>query len=139
MKRTWTMLALLVVLAVSAYDFPGGTAHAAEHRQFIGNWIGTWEGEGSGKFELSFAAAVGDALEGRITVGTSVGDYTTTFATLSFTGSKMTGRYAYPLDTHGEIVIDGDFDAAKASGTWKLVEKGGDDAAFEGTWHVIKD
>ena len=132
MKRTWAMLGLLAVVAV------GGAADRGAGRELAGAWIGTWEGEGSGKFELSFVTRADADLQGTITVGTSVGEYTVELAMLAFSGSKMAGRYPYPLASRGEIVIDGDFGADTARGTWKLVEKGSEEVAFAGTWSVAR-
>jgi len=65
--------------------------------------------------------------------------HTAKFDSLSFSGSKLKGRYEYPLDTRGEIVIDGNFETGKALDTWALVTKGGNDAVLSGTWNVRKN
>jgi hypothetical protein len=138
MKRRALIFALVAVLGAGGWVGYGSAADSTEGRQFVGAWAGTWEGGGAGKFNMKFEQKDG-AIKGNVVVGTDGGDYTATFATLAFTGGKMSGRYDYPLDTQGEIIIEGEFDAAKANGTWKLVQKGGSDGFANGTWAVKKD
>jgi len=139
MQRRWLSFVLVATLGASSLFGYSQAADPAPGQQFVGAWAGTWEGGGTGKFIIKLEAASDSAVQGSVQVGTEGGDYNATFLTLAFSGSKMTGRYAYPLDAQGEIVIDGDFDAAKANGTWKLVQKGGNDALFGGTWTVNKE
>ena len=139
MQRRWLSCALIALLGVGGLVGYGQAADPAPGGQFVGAWSGTWEGGGSGKFNIKFEQGGDGAIKGSVVVGTDAGDYTANFSTISFSGGKMTGRYDYPLDTQGEIIIDGDFDPAKASGTWKLVQKGGTDPFINGTWTVKKE
>ena len=133
MKRRWVTLALLATLGLGSYSIA-----AVEGEQFVAAWAGSWEGGGTGKFDMKFERGADGSVKGSVAVGTDGGDYTATFDTLSFQGGKMTGRYAYPLDTQGEIVIEGNFEAAAATGTWTLVQKGTNQPFFNGTWKVSK-
>ena len=139
MKRRALIFALAATLGAGGWVGHGNAADSTEGRQFVGAWTGTWEGGGSGKFNMKFEQGGDGAVRGSVAVGTDGGDYSATFATLSFTGGKMSGRYEYPLDTQGEIIIEGDFDPAKGSGVWKLVQKGGNEPFISGTWAVKKD
>jgi hypothetical protein len=136
-KQTLAMFASVLVMAVwfgalsSATDAPSS--------QYVGTWSGTWEGGGSGKFDLTFVSGSDGQMTGSVNVGTDGGDYTAKFTSLSFTGSKMTGKYTYPLDEQGEIALTATFDGNKATGTWVLGAKGQDGAAMaNGTWVVTK-
>jgi hypothetical protein len=140
MKRRWLTLAMVAVLGTAGLVGYSNAADPVDSRRFVGTWDGSWEGGGGGgKFNIKYERTSDGTLQGSVDVGTDGGDYKANFVALSFTGGKMTARYEYPLDTQGEIVLDGDFDAAKASGTWKLVQKGGTDPFVSGTWTVKKN
>ena len=120
--------------------FLGAVVVAADSgSQFAGTWLGTWEGGGSGKFELILAAGSDGKMTGSVNVGTEGGDYTAKFTSLSFDGNKMAGKYTYPLDEQGEITVSATFEGGKATGTWGLGQKGQDGPAMaNGTWTVTK-
>lgn len=140
MKRRWLTFALVAVLGTGGLVGYSNAADPVAGSQFVGAWDGTWEGGGgSGKFNIKYERGSDGALKGSVDVGTDGGDYKAAFVNLVFTGGKMAARYEYPLDTQGEIILDGDFDAAKATGTWKLIQKGGTDAFISGTWTVKKN
>ena len=140
MKRRWLTLTLAAVLGAGGLAGYSNAADSADSRPWVGTWDGSWEGGGSGgKFNIRYERDSGGKLKGSVDVGTDGGDYKASFVELSFTGSKMSARYDYPLDTQGEIILEGDFEAAKATGTWKLVQKGGGDAFISGTWTVKKN
>jgi hypothetical protein len=138
MQRRWWMLALAVTFGVSLVGH-GNAADPSDNRELVGLWDGSWEGGGnSGKFSIQYERDSNGTLKGSVDVGTEGGDYKANLAALAFKDGKMTARYEYPLDTQGEIILDGNFDAAKAMGTWKLVPKGGNDPFISGTWTVKK-
>jgi hypothetical protein len=140
MKRRWLTLAMVAVLGTAGLAGYSNAADPVDSRQFVGTWDGSWEGGGGGgKFNIKYERNSDGTLKGGVDVSTDGGDYKASFVDLSFTGGKMTARYEYPLDAQGEIILDGSFDAAKASGTWKLVQKGGTDAFISGTWTVKKN
>jgi hypothetical protein len=115
-------------------------AAAVDGDPYIGTWAGTWEGGGTGRFELTFQLGSDGKLTGGVAVGTDMGDYTAKFTKISFAGNKLTATYDYPLDTQGEVSVSGTFDASKASGTWGLGAKGQSDsqAMASGTWTIAK-
>ena len=105
---------------------------------FVGTWNGTWEGGGSGRFDLTIERGGDGQPSGGVSVGTDQGDYTATFKELSFDGQNMKARYEFPLDGQADVAITGKFDGAAAEGTWSLVAKGGDQSFAGGTWKVQK-
>jgi opacity protein-like surface antigen len=127
MKTGW--IALLSCLAVAA------AVHAAD---VVGAWVGNWEGGGAGgTFNITLSKN-GDALAGKVDVGQDTGDYSAPFTSASLDGAKFKARYDYPPEPQAEIVLEGTFEGANASGSWSMVQKGGSDSFAAGTWTVKK-
>src|SRR5262245_8041118 len=139
MQRRWVTVALMAALGAGALGVQTQAAKPADGEQFAGNWLGTWEGGGTGKFDIKIERGADGAMTGGVSVGTDMGDYQAKFSALSFEGGKMTARYDFPLDAQGEISLTGTFDASKATGKWSLGAKGQPEQAMaEGTWTVEK-
>jgi hypothetical protein len=133
----------IVGTALLATVVIGLQIHAAaglDGQQYIGSWSGTWEGGGTGRFDLTLQIGTDGKLAGGVSVGTDQGDYTAKFTKISFAGNKLTGSYDYPLDAQGEVSIAGTFGATSATGTWGLGAKGQSDtqAVATGTWKIEK-
>ena len=129
--RKWVVaaaVALLGAVAVAQSDFSA----------FVGTYGGTWEGGGTGRFDLTIEKGSDGKLAGGVSVGTDQGDYTAKFKELSFDGQDMKARYEFPLDGQADVAITGKFAGAAAEGTWSLVAKGGDQSFAGGTWKVTK-
>ena len=121
-------LALLGVAAMAASDIAA----------FVGTYSGTWEGGGTGRFDLTIESGSDGQPAGGVSVGTDQGDYTAKFKELSFDGQNMKARYEFPLDAQADVAITGKFDGGTVEGTWSLVAKGGDQSFAGGTWKVTK-
>jgi hypothetical protein len=131
MRKQWlaaAALALLGAVAVAQTDIAA----------FVGTWNGTWEGGGTGRFDLTIESGGDGQPAGGVSVGTDQGDYTAKFKELSFEGQNMKARYEFPLDTQADILVAGTFNGGSAEGTWSLVAKGGDQSFAGGTWKVAK-
>jgi len=133
----------IVVSALLTTVLIGLQLHAAagtDGQQYVGTWSGTWEGSGSGRFDLTLQIGTDGKIAGGVSVGTDQGDYTAKFTKISFTGNKLTGTYDYPLDAQGEVSIAGTFEATSATGTWGLGAKGQSDTqtVATGTWKTEK-
>jgi hypothetical protein len=117
----------------------GVTCGAAQHadEDLIGTWSGTWEGAGSGGFELTLEKSNEGPMTGRVSV-TGDPTYKATFKTLTFDGKKMTASYDFPPEETAEVVLAATFDGKKADGTWQVREKANGSVAFKGTWTVTK-
>jgi hypothetical protein len=132
MSKHWfaaAALALLGAVAVAQTDIAG----------FVGTWNGTWEGGGSGRFDLTIGRGNDGQPSGGVSVGTDQGDYTAKFKELAFDGQNMKARYEFPLDSQADVAVAGTFNGDSAEGTWNLVAKGGDQAFAGGTWKVSKN
>jgi hypothetical protein len=131
MRKQWfaaAALALLGAVAVAQTDIAA----------FVGTWNGTWEGGGSGRFDLTIEPGSDGTPAGGVSVGTEQGDYTAKFKELSFDGQNMKARYEFPLDAQADVKVTGTFNGGSAEGTWDLVAKGGDQSFAGGTWKVAK-
>jgi hypothetical protein len=105
--------------------------------ELFGTWIGSWEGAGSGGFELTLEKGKDGAPGGRVSV-TGEPTYKATLKTLSFDGKKMTATYDFPPDDQAEIRLEATFDVDTAKGTWSAREKSGGSEVASGTWTVNK-
>ena len=114
-----------------------GTDGSSPGEPFLGTWTGTWEGAGSGGFELTLEKGKDGAIAGRVSV-TGEPTYKATFKTLSFDGKKMTATYDFPPDEGGDVTIAATFDGNAAKGTWLLREKASGNDVANGTWAVTK-
>lgn len=131
MRKQWLAAAALALLGAAA-------AAQTDIAAFVGSWNGTWEGGGTGRFDLTIEHGGDGQPAGGVSVGTDQGDYTAKFKELSFDGSTMKARYEFPLDTQADIMVAGTFNGGAAEGTWSLVAKGGDQAFAGGSWKVAK-
>ena len=91
----------------------------------------------TGGLELTIEAGKDGAFSGRVSV-TGEPTYEAVFTSLTFDGPKMTATYDFPPDNSILIKFAGDFESAKASGTWAAVTKAGGDEVAAGTWTATK-
>jgi len=106
--------------------------------QYAGMWTGTYDGSGTGRFEMTLDKSKDGAMTGEVNVTTDGGDYSAEFTSLSFDGAKMTAKYTFLLDASAEIVMTATFDKAEAKGTWSLRPKGQTDEVASGGIAVTK-
>ena len=137
MHKRWLTAAAIVVIGTVAVSVLLHAAQPTAGEQFLGDWPGTWEGIGSGRFDLSFARS-GARIIGSIAVDSGEGSYTVALQDLSFEGSKMSARYPYPFAEREDIVIAGDFGDAAAAGTWSLQQQDDRNVLYAGKWRVRK-
>ena len=118
-----------------------GTTVSTEQQKgadYAGQWTGTWDGSGSGNFELTLEKAKDGGTAGKVAVTTEQGNYTADLKSVSFTANKMTATYDFPLDPSAEVALAATFEAAKAAGTWSLRPKGGGAELVGGSFTVSK-
>jgi hypothetical protein len=138
MHKQWFPIRGLLIACCLWLGVQGHAAEPVPGEQYIGKWSGTWEGSGSGRFELILERGSDGQVTGGVDVGSDPGDYTAKFKALSFEGNTMTARYDYPLDEQADIALTATFETGKAGGTWSLVPKGQDMVMANGTWNVAK-
>jgi hypothetical protein len=127
----------LYVLILGAVCSGAQQRDGASPDELFGTWAGSWEGGGSGGFELTLEKGKDGAPGGRVSV-TGEPTYKATLKTLSFDGRKMTATYDFPPDDQLEIGLAATFDGDTAKGTWSAREKGGGSEVASGTWTVNK-
>jgi hypothetical protein len=128
---------LAVVLVATAWAAHGIAQDASAGEKYVGVWSGTWEGAGSGGFELTLEKAKDGTLMGRVSV-TGEPTYKATLSALSFDGPKMTARYDFPPEPAAEVLLTATFESDGAKGTWSLRETGSTTDVANGTWSVVK-
>lgn len=128
-RRVSLCLSLLIVTVVCF--------SAQEPDSFVGTWTGSWDGAGTGGFELTLEKGKEGALTGRVSV-TGEPTYKATLRTVSFDGAKMTATYDFPPDESLEVLLVATFEGNKAKGTWTARGKNGGSEFVSGTWTVTK-
>jgi hypothetical protein len=133
MGRAFALTFSIVVLSIGAL-----AAGQSSGEKYLGTWAGTWDGAGSGDFELTIDKAKDGPLSGRVAVTTDGGNYDANLKTITFDGSKMTAKYDFPLDPSAEIVVNATFGDKSAKGTWAMRPKGQEADMAAGTFSVNK-
>jgi hypothetical protein len=105
--------------------------------ELVGIWSGTWDGAGSGGFELTLEKGKDGAPGGGVSV-TGEPTYKATLKTLAFDGRKMTATYDFPPDEQVEVVLTATFEGQTAKGTWSARQKGGGAELASGGWTVTR-
>jgi len=113
-RRTWCVWLCLFIFGVMCSAAQRGSDESSPGEKFLGAWTGTWEGSGSGGFELTLEKGKEGAMAGRVSV-TGEPTYKATFKTLSFDGNKMSAKYDFPPDKASATEI--------ARGTWTVSTK----------------
>jgi hypothetical protein len=108
--------------------------------QYVGTYSGTWDGAGTGNFELTLEKVKEGGVAGKVAVTTDGGNYTANLKALSFEDNKMNAKYDFPLDpsASSEVVLAATIDGNVVKGTWSLRPKGQETEAAKGTWTVTK-
>ena len=125
---------LTIVLAMALGGLLQSTAPTDS---FLGTWSGTWDGAGTGGFELILEKVKDDALGCRVTVGGEPA-YKATCKSVSFDGKKMTAKYDFPPDERAEVILEAAFEGTTAKGSWSLREKATGNEVAAGGWAVSR-
>jgi hypothetical protein len=131
MRRKSILWLCLFVIGTTCAAAQGGD------EQFLGTWSGTWEGAGSGGFDLTLEKSKDGPITGSVSI-TGEPTYKATLKTLSFDGNTMTASYDFPPDPAAEVVLVTTFDGKKATGTWLVRGKEKGNEVASGTWTVTK-
>jgi hypothetical protein len=132
--RRLGVLVLLVSIAAASMD----ARQAANAEQYAGMWSGTYDGAGTGQFEMTLVKAQDGAMSGKVDVTTEGGNYSADLKSVAFDGPKMTAKYDFPLDPSAEVIMTATFEGSAAKGTWSLRPKGQPDELASGGITVTK-
>jgi hypothetical protein len=135
-RRMVAMLILALSWMASAVRIDARQASSGE--QYAGSWTGTYDGAGSGQFEMTLDKGQGGTMAGKVSVKTEGGDYTADLKSVTFEGAKMSARYDFPLDPSAEIIMTATFEGTSGKGTWSMRAKGQTDELAGGTIAVTK-
>jgi hypothetical protein len=133
-RRFCTMCIIFFTLAIAV---AGEAARAQQSDDRTGRWTGTWDGAGTGGFDLVLEKNADGTLGGRLSV-TGEPTYNVTLKTVSFDGPKMTATYDFPPDESMEVLLAATFDGNTAKGTWTAREKSGGAQVATGGWTVTR-
>ena len=134
-NRLVRVVAFVMYAALCAYPV---TAQSSRGQEYAGTWTGTWDGAGSGEFELTLEQTKDGATGGKVAVTTEGGNYNADLKSVAFDGNKMTASYDFPLDPSAEVAVSATFDQKTAKGTWKLHPKGQSEEVASGTFSVTR-
>lgn len=126
---------LVLVFLFGAVAAAPSSGAQATSEEYLGTWTGTWDGAGSGGFEITLEKGADGALSGRVSV-TGEPTYTATLKTASLKGGALTATYDFTPDDRAEVALEGTFEGNAANGTWVLREKASGSEAASGTWSV---
>ncbi|MPZ19420.1 MAG: hypothetical protein GEV06_16110 [Luteitalea sp.] len=106
--------------------------------RIVGKWVGTWEGEGTGKYTMSIEHDAENGLGGTVDTTPDSGEagYTATFTSVVVDGEKVTMEYDTP--DGAEVQIEGTLEGAALEGTWKAFNPGTTTLAASGTFKGAK-
>ncbi len=137
--RTRRMVAVLM-LAVSWMASAALTdaRQSSNGDQYAGMWTGTYDGSGTGQFEMTLDKGQDGTMTGKVNVTTDGGNYAADLKSVTFEGAKMTAKYDFPLDPSAEIVMTATFEGTSGKGTWSLRAKGQTDELASGGIAVTK-
>jgi hypothetical protein len=136
-RRTWCIWACVVVFGMLCSAAQRGADGTPPGERFLATWTGTWDGAGTGGFELTLEKGADGAIAGRVSV-TGEPTYKATFKSVSFDGNRMSAKYDFPPDEQAEVALAGTFDGNTATGTWSLRERATGNEAANGTWTVTR-
>ena len=134
--RAFSICLSLLMLVVVGADARHRVTEPSSQTDLTGTWTGTWEGVGTGGFELTLEKGKDGKLAGQVSV-TGEPTYKATLKTLKIEGQKMNASYDFPPDESAEVTLTAIFDGDTAKGTWVLTQKAGGELA-SGTWTVAK-
>jgi hypothetical protein len=137
-KLSRRILLLLLAISVIAPATHIEARQPANAEAYAGMWAGTYDGAGTGQFEMALAKGNDGAMTGKVNVTSDGGNYSADLKSVSFDGAKMTAKYDFPLDPSAEIVMTATFDGQTAKGTWSLHAKGQADEIAAGGLSVTK-
>ena len=134
---------LLVFVFLGVSGVGSAARQSTNGEQYAGTYSGTWDGSGTGNFELTLEKDKDkeSGVKGRVTVTTDGGNYSADFKTLSFDDKKMNAKYDFPLDpsASSEVVLAATVEGSIVKGTWTLRPKGQETEVAKGTWTVTKN
>jgi hypothetical protein len=128
---------MFLALALSVAAAVAASAAVAQNDAIAGQWSGTWDGAGSGNFDLRLQKK--DAgVAGTVAVTTENGNYDAELKGVTVSGQELKATYDFPLDPSSEVAMTTKFEGDKATGTWVLRAKGGGGEVASGTFALTR-
>ncbi|PYP84692.1 MAG: hypothetical protein DMF61_18900 [Blastocatellia bacterium AA13] len=132
------VLATMCVSATSLARPINLQGDAKKSGDVVGVWLGSWEGDSSGKFELTITKGTDGKLAASMLTTPSDGPgFTAKFKSIEVSGNKFTGKFEDPTDENTQIGLDGTIDSSIIKGTWEVQSKQGEKMGG-GVWQAKK-
>lgn len=138
MKHSRAMLVLVATLLAASFSLAAQTQNSkpTAGEKFSGAWAGTFEGDSTGKFEMTISPGADGKHSGSLSVSPDGGEgYTASFKSVSVEGDKIVIKYDSP-DGGSEVALEGTGDGKAASGKWSIQSQGSQSAS--GTWKTTR-
>jgi hypothetical protein len=139
MKHSRLVLALVAASLAASISLAAQTVNnkMPAGEKFGGAWAGTFEGDATGKFEMTITTGADGKLGGTISVAPdNGGGYDTSFKSVTVEGDKVILKYDSPGGDGSEATLEGTGDSKAASGKWSIQSQGSQVAS--GTWKVAR-
>jgi hypothetical protein len=135
--RTGVAVAVMVSYGVLGNAMLSARTDSASEltKRFGGRWVGTYEGQDSGKVTIVLSPGTDGNHKGTLTALSGAGEtYEAAFKVLTLDGTHMAAKYDV---ASGEGAIEGEFDGETASGAWSYHDVSG--TSSSGTWKVTRE
>jgi hypothetical protein len=133
-KRLVVVLSLLCFCWVSSVQ----AQQAANGKNPVGAWAGSWTGGSNGTFEMTITKAADGKLGGSITPKPEGGEsYTATFNSVAHSEGKVTIKLADPAG-EVEITLEATVDGSTLKGTYSVRAKADGNEVDRGTFTANK-
>ncbi len=129
----YLVMVCLLMLAGGGSGHAQASATTAAAADYLGVWVGSWDGPSNGEFDLTLDKNADGALHGKIAVTAGSPPYTSELKTVTLDGASFTGKYDYPLDDGGEVTLQATFDGRTGKGGWVLRPQGQEGEVARGT------
>jgi hypothetical protein len=127
-----------VVCGLVAVSSTVAATQETDGDEYTGQWTGTWEGPGTGTFDLLLQKNGDGKPAGKVSVTTDGGNYDAELRNIVYKAKGIEAAYDFPLDPSAEVVMTATVDGSTAKGTWSLRPKGGGAAVANGTFTLTK-
>lgn len=138
MRKGWLIWTFAFILCGVCAAAQSEAKRSSDGEQYVGIWPGTWDGAGTGDFELTLEKSKDGAVIGRVAVTTDGGNYKAKLKSLSFEDKTLNAMYDFPLDASAEVALAAVIEGGIAKGTWSLRPKGQHTEIAAGTWTVTR-
>ena len=132
MSRLLSILVLALTVGLTSIHAQGSSSAEA---RLVGAWAGTYAGDGSGKYTMTFSRDAAKKISGTVEASPDAGSgYTATFKSIVVDGATVKMAYDEPDNSAMEIQLEANVDGDSMTGSWKSVDTGAKSVVASGTF-----